>query len=140
MLTGLEKILSSLQLEQCDSTASSATLSNFIGYGSDDSGERIYGGQVMAQAMSAAQQTVAPAFKLHAMHSSFLRQGALDKAVRYEVDAVRDGRSFITRNIVAFQAGNNGNDPFSAPPYHFINRKTAQRTQLPCPMYRQPNH
>lgn len=110
MQTGLEKILSSLQLEQCDSTTSSATLSNFIGYGSDDSGERIYGGQVMAQAMSAAQQTVAPAFKLHAMHSSFLRQGALDKAVRYEVDAVRDGRSFITRNIVAFQAGNNGNE------------------------------
>lgn len=105
MTTGLENILQSLTLNRLDSDG---TVTRFTGSGSDDSGDRIYGGQVMAQAMSAAQQTVDPAYQLHAMHSSFLRQGALDRVITYEVDAVRDGRSFLTRNIVALQQNDSG--------------------------------
>ena len=105
MATGLENILQSLTLNRLDSDG---TVTRFTGSGSDDSGDRIYGGQVMAQAMSAAQQTVDPAYQLHAMHSSFLRQGALDRVITYEVDAVRDGRSFLTRNIVALQQNDSG--------------------------------
>lgn len=103
MRTGLQNILNSLRLEPVITTGNDDTIAQFTGSGSDDSGDRIYGGQVMAQAISAAQQTVDPDFKLHSMHSSFLRQGALDKTITYEVNSVRNGRSFLTRNIVALQ-------------------------------------
>ena len=66
---------------------------------------RIYGGQVIAQGLWAAFQTVDEAFVPHSVHAYFIRGGTLDEPVRYEVDRLRNGRSFCTRAVVARQSG-----------------------------------
>lgn len=64
---------------------------------------RVFGGQVLAQALDAAARTVAPERLAHSMHAYFLRPGNPEKEIRYEVDLIRDGGSFTTRNVIAFQ-------------------------------------
>ncbi|QIB34106.1 acyl-CoA thioesterase [Ancylobacter pratisalsi] len=64
---------------------------------------RVFGGQVLAQALVAAQRTVDIA--AHSMHAYFLLGGDPDAAIVYEVERVRDGRSFATRRTVAIQHG-----------------------------------
>ena len=66
---------------------------------------RIYGGQVIAQGLRAAFETVEEEFVPHSIHAYFIRGGSLDEPVRYEVDRLRDGRSFCTRSVVARQSG-----------------------------------
>ena len=66
---------------------------------------RIYGGQVVAQALWAALQSVEAEFHPHSLHAYFIRGGSLTEPVRYEVDRLRDGRSFCTRAVVARQSG-----------------------------------
>ncbi len=66
---------------------------------------RIYGGQVVAQALWAAYQTVDESFGVHSLHAYFIRGGVIDEPVRFEVDRLRDGRSFCTRAVVARQSG-----------------------------------
>jgi acyl-CoA thioesterase-2 len=66
---------------------------------------RLYGGQVVAQALMAAGRTVPSGFHPHSLHAYFVRAGQEDQPVLYEVDRVRDGRSFVTRQVVAHQAG-----------------------------------
>lgn len=66
---------------------------------------RIYGGQVVAQALRAAGLTVDAAHNVHSLHAYFVRAGDEREPVLYEVDRVRDGRSFTTRQVVAYQAG-----------------------------------
>lgn len=66
---------------------------------------RIYGGQVVAQALWAAMKTVDSAFAPHSLHAYFIRAGDIAEPVRYEVDRLRDGRSFSTRAVVARQSG-----------------------------------
>jgi acyl-CoA thioesterase II len=66
---------------------------------------RIFGGQVVAQALSAALKTVAEDFHPHSLHAYFIRGGTLTEPVRYEVDRLRDGRTFCTRAVVARQSG-----------------------------------
>ncbi len=58
----------------------------------------VYGGLVMAQATSAAQQTVSEVFILHSMHAYFLRVGDNTVPIIYEVNPIRDGRSFFLVN------------------------------------------
>jgi acyl-CoA thioesterase-2 len=65
---------------------------------------RIYGGQVVAQALWAATATVPEARGVHSLHAYFILGGRLDEPVRYEVDRVRNGRSFMTRRVVARQS------------------------------------
>jgi acyl-CoA thioesterase-2 len=67
-----------------------------------DSRNRVFGGQVVGQALVAAQRSVAgrPA---HSMHGYFLRAGEPSQEIRYEVERLRDGRSFATRRVVARQ-------------------------------------
>jgi acyl-CoA thioesterase-2 len=65
--------------------------------------QRIFGGQVAAQALSAAQATVSPDRAVHSLHSYFLRPGDPHEEIRYEVDRIREGRSFSTRRVVARQ-------------------------------------
>lgn len=67
--------------------------------------DRIYGGQVVAQALRAAGLTVAPEYRVHSLHSYFVRAGDENAAVLFEVERVRDGRSFCTRQVIASQAG-----------------------------------
>ena len=73
---------------------------------SQDLGFRaLFGGQVMGQALSAAQETVAVTHNVHSLHSYFLRPGDATKPVVYQVENIRDGRSFNTRRVNAIQNG-----------------------------------
>lgn len=64
---------------------------------------RVYGGQVLAQALHAAYQTVPEDRFAHSLHSYFILGGDLSKPVFYEVDIIRDGGSFTTRRVIAKQ-------------------------------------
>jgi acyl-CoA thioesterase-2 len=67
---------------------------------------RIYGGQVLAQALVAAQRTVDGERPVHSMHGYFILAGDLEVPVVYFVDRLRDGGSFTTRRVTAIQHGN----------------------------------
>ncbi|MCP5180820.1 MAG: acyl-CoA thioesterase II [Pseudomonadales bacterium] len=67
--------------------------------------EHVFGGQVLAQAITAAHRTVRPEHHLHSLHAYFLRAGDWRLPILYEVDRIRDGRSFSTRRVVAIQHG-----------------------------------
>jgi acyl-CoA thioesterase-2 len=64
----------------------------------------LYGGQIVAQALKAAAETVEPQFLPHSLHAYFIRRGDHTQPVRFEVDRVRNGRSFVTRAVVARQS------------------------------------
>lgn len=66
---------------------------------------RVFGGEVMGQALAAAYRTVAASHFAHSMHTSFLRPGDARLATRYVVDVRRDGRSFSSRAVTAIQDG-----------------------------------
>ena len=66
---------------------------------------RVFGGQVMAQALSAAMQTVPDDRFVHSLHSYFLLPGDLSVPIIFEVERTRDGRSFTTRRVKAIQHG-----------------------------------
>ena len=64
---------------------------------------RVFGGQVLAQSLHAAYQTVPKDRYAHSMHGYFILGGSIDVPIKYEVDIIRDGGSFTTRRVVAFQ-------------------------------------
>ncbi len=65
---------------------------------------RVFGGQVLAQCLMAAQHTIESADRsVHSMHGYFLRPGDIDLPITFTVDRLRDGRSFSTRRVQAFQ-------------------------------------
>lgn len=66
---------------------------------------RIFGGLVVAQALLAATRTVQPEHTVHSLHGYFILGGDPAEPVRYEVDRLRNGRSFSTRQVVARQSG-----------------------------------
>ena len=66
---------------------------------------RVYGGQVLAQCISAAVATVATDRILHSQHAYFLRPGSPDRPIVLEVERARDGGSFSSRRVVALQDG-----------------------------------
>ncbi len=76
----------------------------FVGVSPPYGWGRIYGGQVIAQALWAAAATVPATRTVHSLHAYFILGGRLDEPVRYEVDRVRNGRSFMTRRVVARQS------------------------------------
>ena len=76
----------------------------FVGLSPPYDWGRIFGGQVIAQALWAAAATVPAARPVHSLHAYFILGGRLDEPVRYEVDRVRNGRSFMTRRVVARQS------------------------------------
>lgn len=65
---------------------------------------RLFGGQVVAQALKAASETVDAERAPHSLHSYFIRPGTHDEPVRFEVERLRDGRSFTTRQVVVRQS------------------------------------
>jgi acyl-CoA thioesterase-2 len=67
--------------------------------------QRVYGGQVLGQALVAASRTVPEDRHAHSLHGYFLRAGDTDVPILYTVDRIRDGRSFTTRRVVAIQHG-----------------------------------
>lgn len=66
---------------------------------------KAYGGDLVAQAAVAAQRTVDDGKALHSMHSYFMRPADIGAEVRYEVELLRDGRGYSTRQVRAFQRG-----------------------------------
>ncbi|MEM9522060.1 MAG: acyl-CoA thioesterase II [Actinomycetota bacterium] len=77
----------------------------FRGVNPDEDRQRIFGGQVAGQALVAAARTVDDDRSVHSLHAYFLRPGDPSVPVLYEVDRIRDGRSFTTRRVVAIQHG-----------------------------------
>lgn len=78
----------------------------FRGRSPEQSRQRVFGGQVAGQALVAAGRTVdEPDRSVHSIHAYFLRPGDPAVPILYEVDRIRDGRSFTTRRVVAVQQG-----------------------------------
>lgn len=64
---------------------------------------RVFGGQVLAQALNAAQRTTADSRPVHSLHSYFLRPGDIEQPIRFSVEILRDGKSFSARRVHAIQ-------------------------------------
>src|SRR5438046_4187834 len=67
--------------------------------------QRVFGGQVIGQALVAATRTVPAERRAHSLHGYFIRPGDPETPIIHEVDRDRDGRSFTTRHAVAIQSG-----------------------------------
>lgn len=94
----LDKLLTLLQLEQLE-------LGLFRGESEHLGLPQVYGGQVLGQALSASRYTVDSDRSVHSFHSYFLRPGDPQKAIIYDVENLRDGKSFSTRRVKAIQNG-----------------------------------
>ncbi|TYL49586.1 acyl-CoA thioesterase II [Nocardioides sp. BGMRC 2183] len=92
------KLVELLQLEQLD-------VDLYRGRQPTTTRQRVYGGQVAAQALIAANHTVDPDYNVHSLHSYFLLPGDYQVPIIYDVERIRDGRSFLTRRVVARQHG-----------------------------------
>lgn len=66
---------------------------------------KAYGGDLVAQAAAAAMRSVTDGKTLHSMHSYFLRPADIGASVRYEVEVLRDGRGYSTRQVRGYQNG-----------------------------------
>ena len=75
----------------------------FVGDGHPYPWGGLYGGHIVTQALNAASQTVEGDFLPHSLRAYFIRRGDNTQPVRYEVDRIRDGKSFTTRRVVARQ-------------------------------------
>jgi acyl-CoA thioesterase-2 len=76
----------------------------FVGTGPQYPWGGLYGGQIIAQGLRAAALTVDSQFRLHSLHAYFIRLGDASQPIRFEVDRIRNGRSFVTRRVVVRQA------------------------------------
>lgn len=94
----LTELLQYLKLEEIEQGLFRGQSQN-LGFG------RVYGGQVIGQALSAAKETVDESRSVHSFHSYFLRPGDDKKPIVYEVENIRDGKSFSTRRVKAIQHG-----------------------------------
>ncbi len=77
----------------------------YVGHSPQLGRQRVYGGQVVAQALMAAQLSNDADHLVHSLHGYFIRAGDETKPIVFDVDRIRDGRSFSTRRVVARQAG-----------------------------------
>ncbi|MEM6680930.1 MAG: acyl-CoA thioesterase II [Pseudomonadota bacterium] len=94
----LETLLQLLDVEQLDTL--------FFRGRSEYSGSiRVFGGHVIGQSVAAALRTADHERQLHSMHAYFLRPGKPNQPIIYQVDPIRDGGSFNTRRVVAYQSG-----------------------------------
>lgn len=94
----LQELIEILRLERIEENL-------FRGQSQDLGWGRVFGGQVLGQALSAAEQTVPEGRGVHSLHSYFLRPGDASAPIVFQVDPIRDGRSFTTRRVVAVQHG-----------------------------------
>jgi len=94
----LKELLQLLKLEKIEENI-------FRGQSQDLGFGNVFGGQVVGQALSAASQTVALDFNAHSLHGYFMLAGDATKPIAYTVDCIRDGKSFVTRRVVAIQNG-----------------------------------
>lgn len=76
----------------------------YVGVGPSYPWGGLYGGQIVAQALRAAGLTVDEQYLPHSLHAYFIRPGDPSEPIRFEVDRIRNGRSFTTRRVVARQS------------------------------------
>jgi acyl-CoA thioesterase-2 len=86
-------------------TPKAITAERFVGENMHPKAQRVYGGQVLAQCISAAVETVSADRVLHSQHAYFLRPGNPAVPIEFEVETARDGGSFSSRRVVALQQG-----------------------------------
>jgi acyl-CoA thioesterase-2 len=97
MSEALEFLVQLLDLESIE-------VNVYRGVHPEEERQRTFGGQVAAQSLMAAGRTVSHG-RVHSLHSYFLRPGDPTTPILYEVDRIRDGKSFTTRRVVAIQHG-----------------------------------
>ena len=98
MDSSINDLIGLLDLEEIDNNHFRATSPN-------EGWQRVYGGQVLGQALVAASRTVPEDRSAHSLHGYFLRPGDTRVPILYTVDRIRDGKSFTTRRVVAVQHG-----------------------------------
>jgi acyl-CoA thioesterase-2 len=98
MSQALAALLALLDLEELE-------VNLFRGRSPQEGSQRVFGGQVLGQALVAAGRTVEEARPAHSLHAYFLRPGDPAVPILYQVDRTRDGRSFTTRRVIAIQTG-----------------------------------
>ncbi|HEY2205101.1 MAG TPA: acyl-CoA thioesterase II [Pseudonocardia sp.] len=94
----LDRLVARLDLERIE-------VNLFRGTSPTESPPRVFGGQVAGQALVAAGRTVPPDRGVHSLHAYFIRPGDPTVPIVYDVERVRDGRSFTTRRVLAIQHG-----------------------------------
>jgi acyl-CoA thioesterase-2 len=94
----LDKLVARLDLERIE-------VNLFRGTSPSESPPRVFGGQVAGQALVAAGRTVPEDRGVHSLHAYFIRPGDPKSPIVYDVERVRDGRSFTTRRVLAIQHG-----------------------------------
>ncbi len=98
-MTAVDELLSTLDLEQLE-------INLFRGRSPQNGWQRVYGGQVVGQALVAADRTVEAVDRVaHSLHAYFLLPGDPKAPIVYDVDRIRDGGSFTTRRVIAIQHG-----------------------------------
>jgi acyl-CoA thioesterase II len=97
-MSAFDELLSILDLEPIEENI-------FRGTQAQTTNQRVFGGQVVAQALVAATRTVDKERAAHSLHAYFMRPGDTKVPILYEVDRIRDGKSFTTRRVVAIQHG-----------------------------------
>ncbi len=127
MTTAVEELLEILDLEPLEHNL-------FRGHNPNTGWKRVFGGQVIAQALMAAQRTVDPSRPVHSLHGYFMLGGDPKIPIIYEVDRIRDGGSFTTRRVVAIQ---HGHAIFSMSA-SFQREETGLNYQAPMPMQPDP--
>jgi len=98
MSKAVETLIDILDLERVEQNL-------YRGESPDVGWQRVFGGQVIGQALVAAQNTVEEGRVVHSLHGYFMRPGDPSVPIVYNVDRIRDGKSFTTRRVVAIQHG-----------------------------------
>jgi acyl-CoA thioesterase-2 len=92
----LNKLIKLLDLEVLEENL-------YRGQSENIGGSRVFGGQVLGQALTAALRTVDKKRSAHSLHAYFLRPGDMGYPIIYDVERTRDGKSFTTRRVVAIK-------------------------------------
>ena len=98
MPTAVETLIKTLDLEKIEQNI-------YRGESPDVGWQRVFGGQVIGQALAAAQRTVDEGRIVHSLQGYFMRPGDPTVPILYTIDRIRDGKSFTTRRVVAVQHG-----------------------------------
>lgn len=125
--TAVEELLNILDLEILERNL-------FRGRSPKTGWQRVFGGQVIGQALVAAQRTVPSDRRVHSLHGYFLRPGDPSVPIIYEVDRIRDGGSFTTRRVIGIQ---HGHAIFSSSVSFHIEEEGFDY-QMPAPDQKQP--
>lgn len=96
--TAMDQLIRTLDLENLE-------VNLFRGSSPQVGWQRVFGGQVIAQALMAAQRCVEADRFVHSLHAYFMRPGDPTVPIIYQVERIRDGSSFATRRVVAIQHG-----------------------------------